>query len=62
MDTAGQERFKAISRNMFKNVDGIILMYDVTNEKSFVEIKDWIKSIKKMLRRQELLQLEIRQI
>ena len=54
MDTAGQERFRAISRNMFKNVDGIIFMYDVTNEKSFVEIKDWIKSIKKMLRRQEL--------
>ena len=46
MDTAGQERFRSIAKNMFKNADGIILMYDVTNEKSFIEIKDWISSIK----------------
>ena len=50
MDTAGQERFRAIGKNMIRDADGIILMYDVTNEKSFVEINDWIKS-KKMLRR-----------
>ena len=46
MDTAGQERFRAIAKNMFKNAHGIILMYDVTNEQSFFEIKDWINSIK----------------
>ena len=49
IDTAGQERFRAIAKNMFKNADGIILMYDVTNEQSYNEIKEWISSLKEVL-------------
>ena len=44
--TAGQERFRAIARNLYKNADGIVLMYDISNKKSFQDIKDWINSIK----------------
>ena len=49
IDTAGQERFRAIAKNMFKNADGIILMYDVTNEQSYNEIKEWISSLKEVV-------------
>ena len=45
-DTAGQERYKSISLNMFKNIDGILLMYDVTNIKTFEAIPQWMKDIK----------------
>ena len=45
-DTAGQERFRAIARNLYKNADGIVLMYDISNKKSFQDIKDWLNSIK----------------
>lgn len=45
-DTAGQERFRSLAKNQYKNADGIILMYDITNKKSFQDIKDWISSIK----------------
>ena len=45
-DTAGQERFRSIAKNLFKNADGIIIMYDICSKKSFQAIKDWIKSIK----------------
>ena len=45
-DTAGQERFRSIAKNLFKNADGIIIMYDITNIKSFQEIKYWISIIK----------------
>ena len=45
-DTAGQERFRAIARNLYKNADGIVLMYDISNKKSFQDIKDWINRIK----------------
>ena len=45
-DTAGQERFRAIARNLYKNADGIVLMYDISNQKSFQDIKNWINSIK----------------
>ena len=32
-DTAGQERFKSLSLNVLKNADGVILIYDITNNK-----------------------------
>ena len=44
-DTAGQERFKSITFNILKNSDGIILMYDITNKKSFDSISGWMESI-----------------
>ena len=43
-DTAGEERFKAISTNFLKKADGIILVYDITNKPSFEEISEWIET------------------
>ena len=45
-DTAGQERFRSIAKNLYKGADGIILMYDISNNNSFQNIKRWITSIK----------------
>ena len=45
-DTAGQERFRSIAKNYFKNCDGIIVVYDITKISSFENIKIWISSIK----------------
>ena len=45
-DTAGQERYKSISFNLIKNADGIFLMHDVSEQRSFDEINGWIESIK----------------
>ena len=47
-DTAGQERHRAISLNQIKSSDGILLMYDVTNQKSFDAIKGWMESIREI--------------
>ena len=44
-DTAGQERFKSIAKNSIKGVDGIILMYDISNHYTFKQIKEWIINI-----------------
>jgi Ras-related protein Rab-8A len=44
-DTAGQERFRTIIAAHYRGAMGIILVYDVTDEKSFVNIKNWIRSI-----------------
>ena len=46
-DTAGQERFRAITKSYFRGANGIIFMYDITNEESFKSIKVWIKDSEK---------------
>ena len=45
-DTVGQERHRAISLNQIKNADGVLLMYDVTNDDTFNAIKGWMGSIR----------------
>ena len=37
-DTAGQERFLNITRNYYRGAMGIMIVYDVTNSKSFDNI------------------------
>ena len=44
-DTAGQERFKSISNNYIKKAHGILLMYDITDQNSFNNIKNWMETI-----------------
>ncbi|KAF7631165.1 Ras and EF-hand domain-containing protein [Meloidogyne graminicola] len=45
-DTAGQERFRSITKQYFRKADGVILMYDVTSETSFVNVRNWIESVR----------------
>ena len=45
-DTAGQDRFRSITRNLYKGAAGIMLIYDVTNRKTFESIKNWVESIR----------------
>ena len=48
-DTAGQERFRSITKNYVKGSDGIILIYDITNRESFEHVETWLNSIKEVL-------------
>ena len=45
-DTAGQEKFKSLTRNFYKNSHGVLVCYDVTNRKSFENVQTWVDSIK----------------
>ena len=42
-DTSGQERFKSITQNYFRDADGLLYVFDVTNENSFKSIENWLK-------------------
>ncbi|XP_017059665.1 ras-related protein Rab-8A [Drosophila ficusphila] len=44
-DTAGQERFRTITTAYYRGAMGIMLVYDITQEKSFENIKNWIRNI-----------------
>ena len=45
-DTAGQEKYMSINRNLFQRVQGIILMYDITRKESFDNLNKWMGHIK----------------
>ena len=44
-DTAGQERFHSITKNIYRNANGVLFVYDITNQESFNNIKNWIKDL-----------------
>lgn len=49
VDTAGQERYKSITKSYFKGSDGVLLLYDVTNKESFDHVESWMKSIQEVI-------------
>tara|TARA_Y100000991_G_C21957049_1_gene342604 strand:+ start:830 stop:1417 length:588 start_codon:yes stop_codon:yes gene_type:complete len=44
-DTAGQERFDCIVDTYYKNIDMVILMYDLSKSDNKYQIKRWIEKI-----------------
>ncbi len=44
-DTAGQERYRSLTKNFYKNADGIIIVYDITDRRSFDMVHGWIQSV-----------------
>ena len=44
-DTAGQDRFKTIVRSYYRGADGVLLVFDVSDETSFHQIHHWLKQI-----------------
>ena len=42
---SGQERFRSVTRSYFRRADGVMLLYDVTNERSFLSVRQWIDAV-----------------
>ena len=45
-DTAGQDKYRTIAKNYFKGSHGILLLYDITKQSSYDNIREWIHDIK----------------
>ncbi|KTG34705.1 hypothetical protein cypCar_00017146 [Cyprinus carpio] len=45
-DTAGQERFRSIAKSYFRKAHGVLLLYDVTSESSFLNVREWVEQIR----------------
>jgi len=46
-DTAGQERFHALAPIYYRNANGAILVYDITDHTSFIKVQHWIEELRK---------------
>jgi Ras-related protein Rab-1A len=44
-DTAGEERFRTITSSYYRGAHGIIIVYDVTDQASFSNVKQWLQEI-----------------
>ena len=45
-DTAGSEKFRSISKGYYKNSTCAVIVYDITDEKSFKSVRTWIDDCK----------------
>ena len=54
-DTVGQERYKALTQNFFKNAEGVMVVYDITKVESFDNLKFWINSIKQNMENKNII-------
>ncbi|XP_065841777.1 ras-related protein Rab-27B-like [Oscarella lobularis] len=45
-DTAGQERFRSLATAFFRNAMGFVVMFDVTNEQSFLNTRSWLQQLR----------------
>ena len=46
-DTAGQERFRTITRSYYRGSQGIVVVYDVTDNDTFENVKHWLSEIER---------------
>ena len=42
-DTCGQERFRTVTRQYYRDTEAILLVFDLTNEKSFNDLYSWLE-------------------
>ncbi|MCL7039379.1 hypothetical protein MKW94_011497, partial [Papaver nudicaule] len=47
-DTAGQERFHAFGPIYYRDADAALLVYDITDNDSFIRVKNWVKELQQM--------------
>lgn len=44
-DTAGQERFRTLTPSYYRDAQGAILVYDVSNAGSFSKLENWLNEL-----------------
>ncbi len=54
-DTAGQERFRSVALQALKAVQGIILVFDLTKRESFININNWLETVRENLHNPNLI-------
>ena len=47
-DTCGEEKFRALTRQYYRDTHGILLIFDLNNGKTFLNLKTWLKDIKEV--------------
>jgi len=49
-DTAGQERFRTLTSGYYTNTTAAIIVYDTSNEQSYIELPNWVRDVNRYSR------------
>jgi small GTP-binding protein len=55
IDTSGNSKFKNVTRSFLKEINGGILVFDLSNQESFEKIKEWFHELKRNQKTQIIL-------
>lgn len=53
-DTAGQERFNSLTKQYFQGLNGLFLVYDLTDQSSFGKLDQWLKQAEESIYREKV--------
>lgn len=56
-DTAGQERFRSVTHAYYRDAQALLLLYDITNQSSFDNIRAWLTEIHEYAQRDVVIML-----
>lgn len=42
-DTAGQQRYKSLSKVYYKGASGVVIVYDITDPQSYLDVESWMR-------------------
>lgn len=58
-DTVGQEKFRNMTENFIKGADGVILVCDITNKKSYEKLGGWVNYLNSNFNKDEIIPILI---
>lgn len=44
-DTAGQEKYRSLSRNWYKQAKGVVMVFSIVDRNSFLNIDRWMNDL-----------------
>lgn len=56
-DTAGDERFRSITRSYYRNAVGVLIFYDITSRQSFESVPQWVEDARRFAENNAVLML-----
>lgn len=45
-DTSGQDKYRSVAKNFFRNSDGVFIVFSMDNDKSLTGLQYWIDQVK----------------
>ena len=61
-DTAGQDKLRTMVSSYYKGIDGVIIVLDATQPKTFFTIDNWIEEIKRFAKEEVIIYVAINKV